>query len=127
MLTLKQTTVKMSNETTENFWNVLSNFQWPNPKPVFFRLYHNEDGSPIEYSMEEQPHSYVDVDPETFHKRNMNVQVVNGRLIFKQPGRLVNKLIPADNGTPCHPSDVCVVVSPDLPNRKWKTVTNEIN
>jgi hypothetical protein len=117
----------MSKETTENFWQVWNNFKWPDPVTVFFRLYHNEDGTPIAYSMVELPHPYVEVDSETYHCANMNVRVVNGRLIFKQPTVLVNKLQPADHGTPCHPEDVCVIVLPDQPNRKWTIVNNEIN
>jgi hypothetical protein len=117
----------MTNKTTENFWQIMSTFEWPEPKPVFFRLYHNVDGTPVAYSMEELPHLYVEVEPAVYHQANMNVQVVNGQLIFKQLNALVNKLQPADHGTPCHPEDICVVVSLDQPHTKWTIVTNEIN
>ena len=56
----------------------------------------------------------------------MNVRVIDGKLIFKK-SNLVNKLQPAEHGTPCDPRDVCVVVSPDQPNRKWTIVQNEFN
>ena len=97
----------MTNETTENFWKVMSEWVPPEPKPIFWRLYHHADGTPIVYSMEELPHAYIDVDPAFFVECDMNVR--------------------AEHGTPCDPRDVCVVVSPDQPNRKWTIVQNEFN
>ena len=117
----------MSNETTENFWSVWNSFKWPEPTQVFYRLYYNEDGTPIAYSSEELPYSYIDVDPATFINANMNVVVINGELIFRQPSITVKKLQPADRGTACDPRDICVLVSVDQPNRKWNLKTNEIN
>ena len=117
----------MSNETTENFWAVWNSFEWPEPKTVFYRLYYNDDGTPIVYSQEELPHKYIDVDPATFMNANMNVAVINEELIFKQPSVTVNKLQPAERGTTCDVRDVCVVVKEDQPNRRWAIKTNEIN
>ena len=117
----------MTNETTKNFWKVMSEFKWPDLKPVFFRLYYSEDGTPIAYSMEELPHAYIEVDSEIYHQHNMNVRVVNGQLIFKRSSLIVNKLQPADYGTSCDPKDVCVVVSAEQPNRKWAIVDNEFD
>lgn len=111
--------------TTENFWQVMSEWVPPEPKPVFFRLYHNDDGTPIVYSMEDLPHAYIDVEPEVFHQNNMNVCVVDGRLIVKKTG-FSDKLKPADYGTACDPRDVSVVVSANQSNRKW-AIVNEIN
>lgn len=111
--------------TPDEFWSILHST--PEPKPIFFRLYHNNDGTPIGYSMEDLPHAYVEVEPEVFHQNNLNVRVVEGQLVFKRPATLVKKLQPAEYGTACDPRDVCVIVPADQPNRKWTIVDNEIN
>ena len=117
----------MSDPTTENFWKAMAEFVPPAPKPVFFRLYYNDDGTPIKYSMDEEPHLFVEVDSSAFWAGNMNVRVVDGQLVFPKPVVTVNKLQPADHGTACNPKDVCVVVSEDQPNIKWTLSSNEIN
>ena len=117
----------MTDTATENFWKAMSEWVLPEPLPVFFRLYYNEDGTPIVYSMEELPHAYIEVDAQTYHIGNTNVRVVGGKLVFKQPAIIVNKLQPADSGTACDPRDICVVVSADQPHTKWAIVNNEIN
>jgi hypothetical protein len=115
----------MSELTLDDFWSILHHV--PETKPIFFRLYYNNDGTPITYSMEELSHDYIEVEPEVFHQRNMNVQVVNNNLIFKPTTTVVNKLHPANSGIACDPRDVCVVVSTDQPNRLWKIIKHELN
>jgi hypothetical protein len=114
------------NETTENFWKAMLEWVPPEPKPIFYRLYYNNDGTPIAYSMEDLPHACIDVTPEIFQNANMNVQVINQQLIFKK-SLTINKLQPADHGTACDPRDVSVVVSADQPNCKWAIVNDKIN
>lgn len=116
----------MSNETTENFWQAWAEWNPEPPKPVFFRLYHNEQGLPLFYSMEDLPGSYVEVDAQTYLLGSHNVRVRNGQLIKISRG-VVKKLVPADNGTPCDPRDVCIVVSTDKPHVKWSLQTDEFN
>ena len=117
----------MTNPTTENFLQAWSEFQWPEPVLPSYRLYYNDDGTPKCYSMELMSDKYIEVDAETFAQRPWNVRVVNGKLIFIEPTITVEKLYPhADLGIPCHPQDVCVVVSDCLPHITWKKITNEI-
>ena len=118
----------MTNETTENFWSVWNNFEWPEPIPVFFRLYYNEDGTPRFYSMEDLPGEYVEVDAEAYAIASFNVRVVEHKLIHIRPRISIQKLQPhPDIGTACDPADVCVIVSEQDPHTKWSTVNNEIN
>jgi hypothetical protein len=111
--------------TEEDFWSILHTA--PDPIPVSYRLYYDDTGSPIIYSMEALSGNYIELEPEIFHQNNMNVRVVNGRLVVKQPVTLVKKLQPAKYGTACDPSDVCIVVDADQPHTKWTIVNNEIN
>lgn len=116
----------MSNETTENFLKVMATFEWPEPKPIFYRLYYNDDGSPKCYSMEELPGKYVEVDRETYVSHLWNVKVKDGKLHIIPPVTITTKLKPNNTvGTTCHLQDVCVVVNPDLSHIKWTLTTNE--
>ena len=65
--------------TPEEFWATLQ--AMPEPAPVFYRLYHNEDGTPICYTMEDLPGKYIEVDQETYSLADYSVRVVNKQLI----------------------------------------------
>jgi len=116
------------NETTENFWSVWNTFEWPEPKPIFLRLYYNKDGTPRIYSMEDLPGEYVEVDSETYAIASFNVRVIDQKLVHIRPRIRIQKLQPhPDIGTACDPRDVCVIVSDQDPHIKWSTVNNETN
>jgi hypothetical protein len=106
------------NETTENFWEVWNSFEWPEPPKIFFRLYHDDQGRLLFYSMEDLPGNYIDIDAETFALSPANVRVVNGQLTYVDT-TTYNKLVPGAQGTPCAPDNVCIVVDPDQPNTRW--------
>lgn len=117
----------MTNETTENFISTMASFVWPESKVLEYRLYYNQDGMPLCYSMDELPGKYVKVDAEIFALRPWNVKVVDDNLILIDPPVTVQKLQPNQQaGTPCHPQDVCVVVQKQ-PYTKWNKTTNEIS
>lgn len=94
--------------TPEQFWQILH--AMPEPKPVFWRLYYNEAGQPIYYSMEDLPGNYIDIDAETFALAPANVRVVNGRLRYITQ-RTAEKLRPSITGSLCHPQNVAVIVT----------------
>lgn len=117
----------MLNETTENFWKAWTEFKWPEPVVPSYRLYYNEDGTPICYSMDVLPGKYVEVDAETFARRPWNIKVVEEKLVYIVPPTTVKKLYPnSQTGTACHPLDVCVVVSRNLSYKLWSMKTNEV-
>lgn len=118
----------MSDDTTQNFWSVLQHFQWPDPEPVAYRLYHDDQGRPLFYSMEDLPGTYIEVDQDTYVRSPFNVVVRAARLIELKPSVQVSRLCPStDSGVCCDHRDVCVVVTSDRPHQKWKKVTNDIN
>ena len=106
------------NETTDNFWEVWNDFTWPEPKPVFFRLYHDDAGRLLFYSMEDLPGNYIEIDAETFALGPGNVLVVNGKLTYTDT-KIYNKPVPNGQGTPCAPDNVCIVVDETEPHTKW--------
>lgn len=114
------------NETTENFWKVWNNLEPWQPPQVFWRLYYDEQGAPLFYSMEDRPGNYIDVTPEQYSRASMQVRVVNGKLQQLSTKR-TKKLMPSTTGTPCHPRDVAVVVASDREHQCWRMKYNEPN
>lgn len=112
------------NETTENFWLALAE-PVPDPAPIFFRLYYNDCGEPVSYSMEHLPGNYIEIDAETYQRSSPNVRVVDGKLVPVVYKRPTSKLKPGSAGTPCRPDNVSIVVSDSHPHIKWSLQTNE--
>lgn len=110
--------------TEEEFWAALAP-QEPAPPPVY-RLYHDDKGNPLFFSMEEVPGTYIEIDRETFISAPAQIKVVNGKIKYFQT-IAHPKLVPGDHGKPCAPSDVCVVVTEEQPHIKWSLKTYEEN
>ena len=90
----------------------------PEPVPVFYRLYHNEHGQPLFYTMEDQPGTYIEIDQATFAQNRFDVRVQDGKLVTVT-WHTTAKLIPGSSGTPCHPQDVTVVVDDNKSHIRW--------
>ena len=105
----------------EEFWSILH--AMPEPLPVSWRLYYNEAGEPITYSMELLPGTYIEVDAETYARAPMNVRIRNGQLIELKSA--VRRLVPGETGTPCHPNNVAIVVPEDESHQRWSIKTHE--
>lgn len=104
-----------NNEIFEDFWK---NYTWPEVKPIFFRLYYDDLGAPLFYSMEDLPGQYIEITAEQFAESSGQVVVKNGQLIKKSQNRS-SKLVPSETGVQCHPEHVTIVVeSPDA--QRWK-------
>jgi hypothetical protein len=107
----------------QEFWAILNNI--PEPLPVFYRLYYDDQGHPVCYTMEDLPGKYIDVDQETYILASHNVRVVDNQLVKIKPKTFVHKLRPSDHGTCCDSRDVCVVVDENKTHIKWSKHTNE--
>ena len=102
--------------TEEEFWAALA----PLPDPILptYRLYYDDNGLPLFYSMEDRPGKYVEIDQATFSTSPSNVRIVDGKLKFLKSSTLL-RLHPSDTGTPCDPTNVSIVVDESQLHTKW--------
>jgi hypothetical protein len=112
------------NETEENFWKAWAE-PVPEPAPIFFRLYYDEHGCPLSYSMEDLPGNYIEIDADTYRLSSFRVRVIDGKIVYIKPKKTVAKLVPSESGTPCFPHNISVVVDQQQPHIKWSLKTNE--
>jgi hypothetical protein len=112
-----------NNEIFEEFWN---NYVWPESVPVFYRLYYNDAGEPVVYSMEDLPGKYIEITSEQFAASNPHVRVREGKLVLLQFAR-TSKLIPSDSGTPCDPYNITIVVDENQNSQRWNLKHYENN
>ena len=104
--------------TFEQLVNMLKSM--PEPDPVFYRLYHDEQGRPICYSMEDIPGQYVEIDRDAFVLSSPWVRIQQGKVCAYQPNISLQKLQPSETGTTCHIEDVAIVVKSGA-YQKWST------
>lgn len=92
--------------TEQDFFAALSAI--PDPKPITYRLYHDDQGRLLFYSMDDQPGTWVEIDQAFYTRSPHRVRVIDGR-IHELEWRQSVKLRPHQTGTPCHPRDVTIV------------------
>ena len=101
--------------TPDEFWQILHDTQ--PPADIFYRLYHDESGRPVCYSMEDLPGNYIDIDQETYTRSSRWVRVRDGKLEDWKPWLRSAKLIPGSAGTLCMIQDVMLVS--DQGTQRW--------
>jgi hypothetical protein len=101
--------------TEQELWTLLQAL--PEPQPVTYRLYHDSDGRPLFYSMQDVPGTYIEIDAETYARSSMRVRVRDGRAI-EITNRVSEKLVPGHTGIACHPGNI-LIVTDQSPNQKW--------
>jgi hypothetical protein len=116
------------NENAQNLLEAMAHFKWPEPQPVSYRLYYDDHGNPVVYSMEDLAGNYIEIDPQTYAVASFRVRVVDQKLIHVQPKIQVKKLRPnTETGTACSTSDVCVIVAEQQQHIKWSLTANDTN
>lgn len=111
--------------TEEEFLEFWKNIQWPEPKPVYYRLYYNDVGEPLFYSHEDLSGKHIDITPEQFSLQDLSVKIVDGKLVRQRQTR-ITKLVPSNSGVLCHSNDVTVVVA-QQPGQYWKKKQNVVD
>jgi hypothetical protein len=108
--------------TPEDFWSILHSM--PEPNPVFYRLYYDDQGLPLFYSMADELGTYIEIDQATFACSASNVRVRDGKLV-EVTWQTTVKLVPGNSGSPCHLDNVAVIVAEDQPHTRWSKQTYE--
>jgi hypothetical protein len=108
----------MSEMTPEEFWGILEAQKPAVHAPLEYRLYYDEDGFPLFYSVEDLPGNYIVVDQDTYLHSPTHIKVVDGKMVVYKIS-FAKKLVPSKYGQPCDPRDVCVVVGEDQEHIKW--------
>ena len=100
----------------QEFWAALA--PQPAPPSPIYRLYYDDLGNPLFYSMEDVPGNYIDIDHEIYQTAPPHIRVIDGKLVILKTS-VVHKLKPGETGVTCDPQDVCVVVDESHPHIKW--------
>ena len=107
--------------TEQEFWSILA--AMPEPQPIFYRLYHDDQGLPLFYSTEDLPGNYITIDQETYNRSPSDVRVVQGQMVKNSQGH-TTKLVPHHHGTGCAVHDVSIVIDHG-PVQYWTKKTYE--
>lgn len=103
--------------TPEEFFSVLENA--PPPIVQVRRLYHDDQGRVLFYTMEDLPGTWIEVDSETYAQARTDVRVVDGQVVPLPKIPTISKLRPGLTGTYCDPRDICIVVDHEQPHVRW--------
>ena len=95
----------------------------PEPLPIIYRLYYDDQGVPLFYSQEDLPGNYLELTQEQYAQGKSNIRVRHGRIV-ELTWTTSYKLVPGETGTPCDPRDVAVVTTQE-PATHWSKRTYE--
>ena len=109
--------------TPEEFFAVLENA--PRPIVQTRRLYHDDQGRVLFYTMEDLAGTWIEVDSEIYARAPTDVRVVDGQVVPLPKIPIVSKLRPGLTGTYCDPRDICIVVDHNQPHVRWSLATSE--
>ena len=109
--------------TEDEFWAILAPTEIPK---IFYRLYYDDRGRPLFWTMQDEPRNYIETDQETYQLQPKHIRVRDGKLV-ELITQDIKKLVPGTTGACCDPRDVCVVVAENQPNIKWSLKNDETN
>lgn len=107
---------------SEFFIQALKSFK-PRPKPLAEpRLYYDNDGNVICYSMDHLDGNYILVDVDVYAQGRYDIVVKNDVLHY--PSKLTHgKIKPSITGTPCHAFNALII---DIQSKNfWKFIQDE--
>jgi hypothetical protein len=111
------------NDSMSALAQALRDWQPPTATPPVFRLYHDSQGRPVRYSMQDESGAYIEITCEQYHRASSKVRVRQGRLetITTAP---VSKLRPHSTGILCHAQDITVVIGHGA-GQHWRLINEE--
>lgn len=103
----------------DSFWQAVSEYQEPEQPTLEFRLYYDDAGRVLFYSMEQLPGKYVQVTSEQYAEGRYDVTVVNGEIKYPVT-KVYRKLVPSKTGTATSLSDVTIISPTETDAQFWK-------
>lgn len=85
---------------------------------VYYRLYYDDQDSPLFFSQEDLPGNYIDITREVYINPPKHFKLIDKKIVVLDSAE-IKKLKAGSTGTPCHPTDITVVVDQGRPNIKW--------
>ena len=108
-------------QTFEQLWSLV---QPPTEHTPTYRLYYDNQGYLLFYSMDDLPGQWVAINAEQFAKADSHVKVVDGTVV--PLNRIQSKkLVPSDCGTTCATASVAIVLPESETGQKWCLKTYE--
>lgn len=95
-------------DAVSEFLDAWSRWQPPPPPQIFWRLYHDDHGYPLRYSMQDEPGTWISISCAEYHRASFAVRVKDGKILPRSVP-LTKKLVPAHTGTLCDQHDVTVI------------------
>jgi hypothetical protein len=111
-----------------NFWAAVEQFlnePIAAPQQLECRLYYNDIGEPLFYTMDKPDGQYINISLAQYSKGNYNVKVVNEQI--KEILHTIAKLVPSDTGTASHCNDVSIIADQHCCTQHWKLKAYEEN
>lgn len=107
----------------DSFWEAVASHNWAQPEVrLEYRLYYDEQGQVLTYSMEDIPGNYIIVDRHTYEQARFDILIKDGK-IAKLNQSSSWKLVPATTGNyACHKDNINIIVDNNDPNRAYWTV-----
>ena len=74
--------------TEEEFWAALA--PPPAPAPLCYRLYYDDQGMPLFYSMQDEPGNYIEIDQQMYSLSPTNIRIVDGQIKVIKTATVLN-------------------------------------
>lgn len=108
-------------QTIDELWSLVNQDV---ARPLSYRLYHDDQGYLLYYSMEDLPGTWIAITAEQFARADSHVKVVDGKIV--PLNRIQSKkLVPSGQGTNCSIASVAIVIANSEAGQKWCLKTYE--
>jgi len=108
---------------SDAFFEALENLPEQKITSAEYRLYYEpESGTPLFYSMEDEPGTYIVVDKNTYNQGNYHCTVEKGKIINYNTISNYRKLVPSDTGFTTHIENIMI---PTETGKNWAIKTYE--
>lgn len=108
-------------QTIDELWSLVDQTAAKLPS---YRLYHDDQGYVLYYSMDDLPGKWIAITAEQFACADSHVKVVDGKTVPLNRVQF-KKLVLSDHGTNCSMFSVAVVIPDSDSGQKWCLKTYE--